>query len=154
MYTILKRPNGEPAPTGNGIEPIFSYVYDKTGRKLRKTGEFTNTYEKIQSQLAETKIENIIRRYRSGDTSMLNTSKTYIIDSMLPADFTEMQNAIVAVKNEFNALPANIKMQFGNSVENYMNIYGTDKFKNIMGIKEPDPELNPVPETQTEPVKE
>ena len=134
MFTITNRPIGAGDPTGNGLEPKFSYVYSKKGRQLKRTGEFENTYEKIQSQLAETKIENIIARYRSGDTSILNTEKVYIMDSLMPGSFEEQQNRVLAIKQQFSALPAELKQKFNNNVYEFAEEYGSEKFKEKLGL--------------------
>ncbi len=132
----MNRPVGEAAPTGNGITPTFSYVYKKNGRTLTATGEFENTYEKIQSQLAETKIENIITRYRSGDTSMMSTSKVYIMDSLLPKNFQDMQNKVIAIKQQFESLPATVKQKFNNNVAQFAEEYGSNEFNEKIGLKQ------------------
>ncbi len=136
IYTVLNRPVGETAPTGNGITPTFSYIYKKGGRTLAATGEFENTYEKIQSQLAETKIENIIARYRSGDTSMMNTSKVYVMDKLLPKDFQDMQNKVIAIKQQFESLPATMKQKFNNNVAQFAEEYGSNEFNEKIGLKQ------------------
>lgn len=136
IYSILNRPVGDAAPTGNGITPTFSYIYKKGGRTLTATGEFENTYEKIQSQLAETKIENIIARYRSGDSSMMNTQKVYIMDSLLPNSFEDMQNKVIAIKQQFEVLPAEVKQKFNNNVSEFAEQYGTEKFNEKLGLKQ------------------
>lgn len=105
----------------------------KNGVKtLVKTGE-TNVYERIQEDLEPSKIENILHAVAMGDMSVLNQREgTYCDATTMPKTLMEAQNFIVKAKAEFEKYPAEIKKEFGNSAEKYVEMMGTKEFLEIM----------------------
>lgn len=134
--TAFNRPESIETPRGSETSPIFEYRIDKkTGKKiLTQTGE-RNNYELIQASHEATKIENIIKRFTSGDpTALLVNSGDYIDVSELPTSMFEIQDMIMAVKNEFLKLDPEIRAKFDNSPEKYVSMYGSNEFMKLMGL--------------------
>lgn len=67
-----------PTPSGEEEEPVYSYVKRNNSevKVLEKTGT-TNVWEKIQEQLEDTKIENILKRAAAGDNTMFRPDGIY-----------------------------------------------------------------------------
>ena len=80
-----------------------------------------NIYEKIQECLEPTKIENIIRRFKEGDTTALgHESGIYADISDMPTNIIEAQKRIQDVQAKFESLPIDIKEKFGNDPTVFM----------------------------------
>lgn len=67
-----------PTPSGEEEEDIYSYIKKKDSeiKVLEKTGK-TNVWNKIQEQLEDTKIENILKRAAAGDNTMFRPDGIY-----------------------------------------------------------------------------
>ena len=138
VYSWQERPKGEPSVTGNGKEPEYSYRIDENGIKtLEKTGEI-DVYAQIQSYLEETKIENIIKRATYdpeaiGSQEWMNGETTDI--SNITTNYHEWKKMINKAEESFNALPAELKAKFDNSVEKYVGEYGSENWAEKLGWK-------------------
>ena len=137
IWSRFDRPDANPSPAGTLTEPEYTEYVDEHGHlSLKQTGE-KPVYEMIQAALEETKIENIIRRATLGDPLALNqTIGEYLDTTDMPTTLAEMQDAIIRVKSEFEKLPLEIKLKFDQSPEQYVQMYGTEKWLDIMGFTE------------------
>lgn len=122
------------AETGTEYDKTYTMILDKNGIKhLKCTGE-TNRYKKIQSHLNECLVENILAK-ATMDPSVLNKKQGLYFDSTsMPKTLAEAQNAILALNQEFEKLPAEIKNKFNNSPEQYVAAYGSKEWGDKMGI--------------------
>ena len=134
--TMYDRPETIPCETGTEFDKTYTMIIDEFGHKdLKCTGE-TNRYKKIQSHLEEVLIENILAK-ATLDPSVLNKKEGLYFDSTsMPKTLAEAQNAILAVNQEFEKLPVEIKQKFDNSPEKYVAEYGTKVWGDKMGIVE------------------
>lgn len=138
VYSWQERPKGEPSVTGTGKEPEYSYRIDENGIKtLEKTGE-VDVYAQIQTYLEETKIENIIKRATYdpaaiGSQEWMNSETIDISDA--PSNYHEWKRMVNDAEKSFNALPAELKAKFDNSVEKYVNEYGSESWAEKLGWK-------------------
>lgn len=115
---------------GSKYENLYQEeIEKKSGRKhLVKTGE-TCVYDKIQEDLEQSKIENIIHKLAMGDLSVLKEAKlTYVDADDYPKSLMEAQNVVIKAKNEFNKFPEEVKKLFNNSPEQYVSEMGSDEF--------------------------
>lgn len=137
IWSRFDRPDANPSPAGTATEPEYTEYVDENGHlSLKKTGE-KPVYEMIQASLEETKIENIIRRATLGDPTALNNSiGAYLDTTEMPTSLAEMQDTIIRVKNEFEKLPLETRLKFDQSPEQYVQLYGTEKWLDIMGFTE------------------
>lgn len=136
--TLFKTPYGERerhhAPTGSPMMDEYGYEIDKFGRKiLIKTGE-SNLYEKIQASLEETKIENIIARVTTGDTSMLRPDGIYTDLSEIPNNLIEARQAMQNLENIWNGLDNEIKRKYNFNVDEFIGASGSDSWLRDMGL--------------------
>lgn len=116
--------------SGSPYENVYEEeIEKKTGRKhLVKIGK-TNVYEKIQEDLEQSKIENIIHKLAMGDYSVLKQAElTYADADDFPKSLMEAQNIVIKAKNEFDKFPDEVKELFNNSAEQYVSEMGTDTF--------------------------
>lgn len=131
---MYDRPETISAETGTEYDKTYTMILDKNGIKhLRCTGE-TNRYKKIQSHLDECLVENILAK-ATMDPSVLNKRQGLYFDSTsMPKTLAEAQNAILALNQEFEKLPAEIKNKFNNSPEQYVAEYGSKLWGDKMGL--------------------
>lgn len=104
-------------------------INKKSGKKeLVKIGE-TNVYERIQEDLEQSKIENIINRIAKGDMEVFKEARlTYVDAEDFPHSLMEAQNIVVKAKAEFDKMPSEIRELFHNSPEEYVSQIGTDEY--------------------------
>lgn len=129
-------------PSGNKFHTNYEVAIDEHGHKTLAESGSTNTYAMIQEHLEETLIENILRRAELGDEEALNRVNGQYLDTTdMPKSLAEAQNKIIAIKNEFEKLPIELRRQFDFSPEKYIQEYGTEPWMKTMGfIKDPEPE--------------
>lgn len=136
--------------TGRPMQNEYGYEVDKFGRKiLVKTGE-TNLYAKIQENLEETKIENIIAKVTTGDTSMLRPDGIYADLSEVPNNLIEARQQMQKLENIWGPLPREIKEKYNFNVEEFIGAAGSDGWLRDMGLLETKEEPKPAPVVKEE----
>lgn len=116
------------APSGSRYIKTYQEVVKKGKLCLEHTGE-TNVYEKIQIDAESVKIENILHRVAMGDLSALNQREaTYVDATTMPKTLMEAQNLIIRAKDEFYKMPLEVRKEFNNSPEEYVEQMGTKEF--------------------------
>lgn len=124
-----------PVATGTEFDTTYHVDIDKHGHKKLIADGKTNRYLKIQSYAEECKIENILARC-AVDPNALNQRVGQYVDMVnAPKTLAEAQNIIIKVKQEFEGLTADEREKFGNSVERYVALYGTDQWAKSLGYK-------------------
>lgn len=116
--------------SGSQFENTYQeQINKKSGKKeLVKIGQ-TNVYERIQQDLEQSKIENIINRIAKGDMEVFREARlTYVDSEDFPQSLMEAQNIVVKAKAEFEKMPAEVRELFHNSAEEYVSQIGTDEF--------------------------
>lgn len=115
---------------GTRYENIYEEeIEKKSGKKhLVKVGQ-TCVYDKIQADLEQSKIENIIHKLAMGDLSVLKQAQlTYADADDFPKTLMEAQNIVIKAKSEFNKFPEEVKKLFNDSPEQYVSEMGSDEF--------------------------
>lgn len=114
----------------------YQITIDKKGHKVLKQSGTHDIYEEIQSYAEECKIENILARAAAGDLEILNQRQGVYADiTNTPKNLAEAQNSILKLKHEFEALPAETREKFDNSVEKFVMDFGSESWKTAMGYK-------------------
>lgn len=146
-----KRPTTA-APSGSAEADTYEVEIDTTGHKhLVKSGK-TNVYERIQTSLESTKIENIIRRATAGDVSALAvTNGQYLDCTDMPKSLAEAQNILIKLQTQFDSLPLEIRQKYDMSAERYIADYGTENWAKNLGIIDQVEMLNEKEENKSEP---
>lgn len=132
VYTHTERPGRRYAPTGDGT--IKTYQEEiKNGRKQLTHVGFHDVYAEIQIDVDNCRIENILHQVAMGDYSALQAREaTYVDATTMPKSLMEAQNLVIRMKDEFEKMPIEIRKEFGNSADKYVELMGTEEFKNIM----------------------
>lgn len=127
-YKINFAAEGLPTPSGDKFLTTYTLTTKRGREELEATGK-TNVYDMIQSDLEESKIENIMKKVMMGDLSVLRqTEPQYIDASTIPSSLLDVQNKIVRMKEEFEKYPEEVKRKFNYSAEEYVNEMGTSEF--------------------------
>lgn len=115
---------------GTRYEKLYQEeINKKSGRKELVVIGKECLYDKIQADLEQSKIENIIHKLAMGDLSVLKEAKlTYVDADDFPKTLMDAQNIVVKAKAEFNKFPEEVKKMFNNSPEQYVSEMGTDTF--------------------------
>lgn len=129
-----EKPESKPNEPGNIMEPQYKERYDENGKAyLEKVGE-VNTYEKIQSYRDECDVMSILSRYAAGDQTALARPGYYIDTSKLPQTYTEWLNLMNEKREQFDALPLEVKKAFDMSFETWAANAGEEEWLKKMGI--------------------
>lgn len=119
-------------PSGSKFIELYQEQIEDGVKTLKKSG-LKNVWEEIQAGLEESKIENILHAVAMGDLSALNAREgTYMDATTMPKTLMEAQNLVLKMKSEFEKMPTEVKNQFNNSADKYVEMMGTEEFKNIM----------------------
>lgn len=133
IYSRLEKPKSKNTPCGTRFLNTYQEEISKKGNKsLVKIGE-TNVYEMIQSDAESCKIENILHAVAMGDLSALQQREaTYCDATTMPKNLMEAQNLVIRLKDEFYKMPLEVRKEFGNNPDQYVNLMGTNEFNEIM----------------------
>lgn len=132
VYSHTDRPGRYYAATGNGEVQLYLEEI-KNGRKQLTKNGIHNLYAEIQIDRDNCKVENILHQVAMGDLSRLRESQaTYIDSTTMPKSLMEAQNLVLRMKQEFDKMPVEVKKEFGNSADKYVELMGTNEFKDIM----------------------
>ena len=130
-----EKPPVKPSNPGNRMEPEYKERYDEKGEAyLEKVGE-VDTYEKIQSYREECDVMAILSRYAAGDTSVMSNPGWYIDTTKLPKTYTDYINMMNEQREKFDALPLEIRKEFGMDFNKYMATAGNEEWLKIMNPK-------------------
>lgn len=134
IYSQLSRPEARPTPEGSIYRNIYQECLDDQGRlSLERVGQ-TNVYEKIQEDLEQSKIENILHAVAMGDLNALKQREaTYCDATTMPKSLREAQDLVIRLRDEFYTLPLEVRKEFENSPEQYVSEMGTPEFLEKMG---------------------
>ena len=114
----------------------YKIIIDDRGHKKLVCVGTHDIYQEIQSYAEECKIENIIARASAGDTAALNARQGFYADiTNTPKDLKEAQDSILKLSNEFYKLPVEIREKFDNSMEKFVQTFGTEEWAENMGFK-------------------
>lgn len=112
---------------GDPIHVVLSPELQKDGTlKLVKIGT-ENTDEIIASYYESTTLECILSKFANGDMSALNRYQPLYMDvTQMPKTLAEAQQKVINAEYAFNALPADVKEQFGNNFNVWLAQAGSD----------------------------
>lgn len=123
--------------SGNVVAPEFSLRYDDDGNEYFEVIGEKNLYDEIQSHKLSVDINYILARFASGDTEALSKRQGVYGDfSRFPRTYAEMLNTVNDAQAYFDALPLEVKHQFGDSMQQWLSQYGTDDWSRKMGYSQ------------------
>lgn len=136
FYSRLKPAPVIEAPAGSKEATTYQTQIDENGHKVTIPIGKTNIYDRIQSSLEETKIENIIKRFTEGDISAFRQGEPLYADmTEAPKTLMEAQNMIIRITDEFNNLPVEVRAKFDHSPEKYVAMYGGEQWAETVGYE-------------------
>ncbi|QCS36459.1 minor capsid protein [Capybara microvirus Cap3_SP_391] len=92
-------------------------------------------YEKIQADLEDSKIENIIQRVEYGDVGALSARQGIYADiADMPTSWAEAQTKITAMEQIFNKLPLEVRKAYDFNFRAFIADYGSDQFMEALGV--------------------
>lgn len=156
FYSRVNLPPKIDTEAGSKEATTYQTRIDENGHKVTEAIGKTNIYDRIQSSLEETKIENIIKRFTEGDINAFRTGEPIYADIReAPKNLMEAQNMIIRITDEFNSLPVEVRAKFDHSPEKYVALYGGEEWAKFVGYKIKKDETTDVSETHpTLPTKE
>lgn len=111
---------------GSPIKVTYGSRIDKLGNIIVEEKGKENLYDYIQSFAESCDINNIIKKFESGDLNALNQRKGEFMDlTEMPTDYFEMVNTINEAKYKFERLPIEVKQKFDNDPNKFIATIGT-----------------------------
>lgn len=109
--------------SGSKFSRNVEYKFDtKLNCMVPYLGEKFNLYEQIQLSKTQVDLDNIIKRARAGDTSVLHMRNGSFADvSDIPDNLNDLNSLHATIEEQFNALSPELRNLFGNSVESFGN---------------------------------
>lgn len=97
----------------------------------------SDLYDEIQSHAMSVDINYLIARYSAGDMNALQRRQAVYGDfTTAPKTFADMLNQVRDAHNVFDQMPVEVKQRFDNSFERWLVSYGSEPWKNAMGLSE------------------
>lgn len=96
--------------------------------------ETGSTYipDMIESFAESVKIDNILDRFRNGETDVLNQREGAFVNlTALPSNIFEAYRLIENGRASFDSLPADVKVKFNNSYSEFISSLGSDYCRDV-----------------------
>ena len=121
VFTQFDRPKTIPSNPGDHYLNEYQEKFNRKGEEdLILVGK-KDVYEMIQTDLEDTKIENILHKVAMGDMSVLKQREAVYVDATeMPKTLMEAQNIIIKAQNEFLSFTKEVRDLFDNSPERYV----------------------------------
>lgn len=122
-----------PSNPGCSVVPVYSPRLEKSGAVVIVQTSERDLQSEIQSHADSVNIENIMQRYAMGDLSVLSRTQGFYGDFMsVPKTYAEVLQTLIDGRNFFDALPVEIRNEFGNDFNRfYSDIGSADWFKTL-----------------------
>ena len=113
------------SPVGSKTKVDYQLDIEPDGnRRLVETG-VTDRYAIIQSHKAECTIENILKRFEAGDTSVLQRVQgVYADTTVFPKDLITANEAIKNAERLYKSLPSDVRAQY-QGFDDFVRTFGT-----------------------------
>lgn len=121
---------------GSRIKQLYSPRYSENGTLDLVESGTEDLYSYIQSHKESCDIHAILERFVAGDETALSHAQGFYADmSDMPKTYMEVLNSVIAGEHAFDALPVEIKQQFGNSFAVWMSEMESPDFARKMGFE-------------------
>lgn len=152
FYSRTKKPEQRPTNAGRKEKNTYSIKMDDRGHKSVVCTGATDTYAKIQEAAEDCKVENIIKRFKDGNT--LNDPKynpVFADITNMPKTLAEAHTLITNIEESFANLPLDVRRMYDHSSAKFVADYGSERWKEIFT---PKPStiteiITPTPEVKT-----
>lgn len=127
IYGRFNRPATVPCPVGDGILRTYE-TRVKDGKRIVAVASEVSLFDKVQEALPDTLIYNILARYERGDATALNCVQGQYMDVVgMPSTLAEAQQLLINIRNDFDAMPLDVRRRFNNSVDEFVESVSTGK---------------------------
>ena len=134
FFSRNHRPMTVVHPIGDGTAPIYEEVIENGATVLKQTGA-DNLFEYVQSSKEESLVYNIISRYQRGDITALSQRVGQYMDVVgMPTNLAEAYSTMLAVQSKFDALPVDIRKQFDNDINVFIDVVSHATPEQLQGI--------------------
>lgn len=121
---------------GSRIRVTYGAEYDSVGNIVLFEKGKENLYDLIQSHKDSVDIHVLLKRFANGDVSALSQRQGAYGDfTDVPSSYADMLNKINACRNEFEALPVEVRAKFDHDIGKYISTYGSVEFLEKLGIE-------------------
>lgn len=144
----------ENTPNGSPIDDTWGYEINAFGQKVLVRTGTTNVYAKIQENLEETKIENILARAAAGDTSVFRPEGIYADLTEMPSNLLEARQAMQQLENTWEGLPNELKKKYNYDLDQFIGASGSEQWLKDMGLLPSQAEAVAEAVQETAPAKE
>lgn len=132
---------------GSRTKQKYHAAYDSAGRVVLKPDGEEDIYSQIQSHAASVDIHVLLKRFASGDVSVLSQRQGIYADiTEMPRTYADLLNTVNDLERRFLSLPPDIRERFGNSFSRYAASIGTPAYVEALGLK---PETGAAAEQQS-----
>ena len=144
----------KPTEAGENIRRTYLWELNEKGEKVLTLDQVIDQQAEINSDLEETKLENIIRR-ASIDPDlaarlMPNMGGGLQDATEMPENLMELQNIMIRAEQIWDEIPKEIKLKFDNDVDKFVASFGTIDWAKNLGIYQEEKSEDPKKEEATE----
>ncbi len=117
---------------------VYGARYDDDGHlSVTVTGK-KDVYPEIQASALSCDINYLISRFAAGDaTALSKVQGTYGDFTQFPRSYAELLNQVNRGSELFDALPADVRARFDNSLGVFMQSAGSQEWMDKLGISQP-----------------
>ena len=128
---------------------VYGARYDDDGHlSVTVTGK-KDIYPEIQASALSCDINYLISRFAAGDaTALSKVQGTYGDFTQFPRSYAELLNQVNRGSELFDALPAEVRARFDNSLGVFMQSAGSQEWMDKLGISQPKQEGSEVVENK------
>lgn len=127
------------ASSGTNIKHVYDPIVMEDGTIHLSPSGTIDTDEHIEAQRASTELSVIISKYLAGDASVLNRYAPVYADlTEGPKNLAESMQALINAERAFDALPVDVKRQFGSDWRVWLSESGSEKWLAAMNIQLPE----------------
>lgn len=150
--TLLDDPVVIETNAGEHEENVIAMKLNEKGEEEFYISGKTNIYERNQADADICNIEGILAKVlATGDYTILNKAQGQFMDlTETPQNLMEAHQKIREAEKTFSELPLKIRTAYNNNFDEYLADVGSDKWLEIVGLKEPEIKMDPVPEEKGE----
>lgn len=131
LYRERKRVYSVP---GSSEVPTYRPVIGDSGAIDLILDGMINIYDQIQSHKDSCDVNLMIKRFENGDLTALGTPRdpVYMDVTDMPKTYAELYQKVIDAKNEFNALPLDLREKFDFDPDKYISQMGTAVWFDVM----------------------
>lgn len=116
-----------PTPSGSNMKPVMKVGYDEDGCKVLVKESEVNIDDFINSFKDDCIVENIVRRFESGDVLVLNRVQGSYFDATQMPDSIHKANEILSnAEKVYKSLPKDIRQNYAD-ISAFVGALTTDK---------------------------